>query len=449
MRLPWPLLLFLLSLVSLAACDSADPEASASVPALADAGAPDAEPEGCPAGGMGWLNIDISGTSSVDAYAVTVEGLDERITASTHRKLEAGLHRIFAEVVTSPVSHGKEPSIVREAFVPNVRTPLVCVRTDKTAFANITYQSIETDGSLFMTHANAKGQIARLSSPSTGLSKSSVDDIDVRTPSARGLAFDRSGYLWIAGADVVERVPPKNLNENGYGGTGAPDYELTGALFAAPGPAALAFDHDGDLWVSLPGAKKIVELSAADLSASGTPSPTVVIEAADFVELSALAFDANGDLYVASGDHLLRYRAARLASSTSAPADVDVTTKWKGIRDLAFDASGSLWIAYGGSDVIARLDASDLDGNGPRAVTPKIEVTLETSGVLDGIAFDEAGGLWLGHGAAMIARLSKEQLTTSATVTPAQVVEGIRLGTVSRLAFFPGPAGTPLYSSLP
>jgi hypothetical protein len=76
-------------------------------------------------------------------------------------------------------------------------------------------------------------------------------------------------------------------------------------------------------------------------------------------------------------------------------------------------------------------------------------VTLATSGVLDAIAFDEAGGIWLGHGPAKLGRIGPEQLAVSGTVTPDQLLDGIRLGTVSRLAFFPGAAGTPLFSALP
>lgn len=231
---------------------------------------------------------------------------------------------------------------------------------------------------------------------------------------------------------------------------------LTGSLFTAstPGPTALAFDSDGDLWVSLPGAKKIVELSRA-LSVGGDPSPTVVIDGADFEELPAMAFDRNGDLFVASGDRVLRFGAARLTASTNGPADVAVTAKrangamLRGIRDLAFDVAGNLWIAYAATDVVARLEPADFTGVGERDATPNVVVQLDTSGVLDAIAFDEAGGLWLGHGPAKLGRIGAEQLTVSATVTPGQIVDGIRLGSVSRLAFFPGPKGTPLHSAFP
>jgi hypothetical protein len=428
MRRSWLLLL-------VAACSSSDPSPAAPI---ADAGVADAEPEGCPTGGTGSLDLQIVGSDAPEEWPVTVEGVDEhtseRVGSTTFLRLPTGRYHVIAETVTTPVPQGAHPSLVRRVLIPNVSTPLVCVRADKTPIAHVVYSSLPTDGALFMAHENATGQVARLSLPSMGLLRSTVDTFDVRTPAARGLAFDAGGNLWVAGDGVVERIPGPSLQVSGVG-QGTPDRRLDGSLFAGTSrPTALAFDAEGDLWVSLPGAKTIVELVSSSLSVSGAPTANVVIDSAAFVDLPAMAFDKSGDLFLASGDHVLRYRGARLAASTSAPADVDVTTKWKGIRDLSFDVSGNLWVAYSGSDVLARLEPGDLDGVGAREVIPRIELTLATR---------------LGHGSAKLGRLGPEQLAASATVTPDQFVEGIRLGIPSRLAFFPAAKGTPLYAALP
>ncbi len=133
-----------------------------------------------------------------------------------------------------------------------------------------------------------------------------------------------------------------------------------------------------------------------------------------------------------------------LSHFTLAPGGDSLT----GIEGLAFDRDGNLWVVYASSNVVARFGSADLGGTGPRTATPSIQLETTLSGVLHGLAFDEAGGIWLPYGNAKLARLAPSQLAVSGPATPATIVDGIRLGTVLDLAFFPGAKGTPLYHAL-
>ncbi|WP_437630385.1 hypothetical protein [Sorangium sp. So ce854] len=69
--------------------------------------------------------------------------------------------------------------------------------------------------------------------------------------------------------------------------------------------------------------------------------------------------------------------------------------------------------------------------------------------LLDRGAFDEGGGLWIGHATGQIARLSPAQLGESsgagAPVTPDLIITSDALDSGLRVAFFPAPEALPLY----
>jgi len=68
-------------------------------------------------------------------------------------------------------------------------------------------------------------------------------------------------------------------------------------------------------------------------------------------------------------------------------------------------------------------------------------------------AFDDGNGLWLGLDVGRIGRLSPAQLGVSSTAakptTPAVVIKSSSIDAELPIAFFPAPAGLPLYHSIP
>lgn len=116
-----------------------------------------------------------------------------------------------------------------------------------------------------------------------------------------GLAFDGWGALWVSDndANVIRRYDAKRLEVSG-----AP--VASGELRAEGDecflhPAGLAFDRSGTLWVANVGCDDVVGLSP---SRPGRPAPPPLIAKDDQGALSipvGLAFDEEGDLWVMSG----------------------------------------------------------------------------------------------------------------------------------------------------
>jgi hypothetical protein len=205
---------------------------------------------------------------------------------------------------------------------------------------------------------------------------------------------------------------------------------------------ASAFDAKGNLWVTINGGTSVVEYSALQLAAGGTPAPAVTISAnaGSLNAPSGLAFDAAGDLWVANyvESSIVEFTPSQLAVSGSpAPAVVigdavigDTANSLLGSIGLAFDGQGDLWVANLGTQSecfkakgasVVEFTPSQLAASG----TPTPVVALPRAKDLNGpfmIAFDATGNLWVTNGANIpysVVAFSPAQLTTSGTPTPA------------------------------
>ena len=98
------------------------------------------------------------------------------------------------------------------------------------------------------------------------------------THGADGFTFDYFGNLWVTGgttADAaVARYPAAMLATDG---AKTPDFTLNSAAFegALPGPKVLTFDREGNLWVSLVAAGKVVKFNASQLVTGASTVPAV------------------------------------------------------------------------------------------------------------------------------------------------------------------------------
>ncbi len=199
----------------------------------------------------------------------------------------------------------------------------------------------------------------------------------------RSMAFDARGALWVALLDRIVMLAPESLLR-----TGKPSAEVTLTSPDIHTPEVLAFDAEGNLWVGdSDGA--IVRFDEARLDAD------VEDEAADVVIFTqtpgpvmgglsgpaGMAFDATGNLWVGffAGNELIRLTPSELA--TSAPAfpgaalipsvyfRIDVGAL---VTDLGIDEAGNLWMPGGslssGAGALYRIDAAQLSAETPEWV---------------------------------------------------------------------------------
>ncbi len=424
------------------------------------------KPEECPSGGTGSVNVEVSGLPEGAVSAITLSGEEKTLDvqgAGEVKELPTGTYTVSAYRVASPAER------VRRVFTPTLDANTVCVKADAPATVRVAHSEVPSGGKLWTVGAGGSAPISALDDavlrePSTGVS--AADVAITATPSTTqvtGLAFDAEGNLWIvdrrANGSSLRRFPAASL---GQSGALEADVDLRGeALGGTPGPQGLAFDADGNLWVTVSPSNTVVRFSSDQLAQSGQPVPEVVLGGmgSGLSEPAGLAFDAAGNLWVASfgSSRIVRYRANRLGASTQIPDLImegksaqPVVATLGSPKGIAFDRQDNLWVAYAGANRIARYTPDERTGMGDISVTPPVQITL-TGAQLDGLAFDEGGGLWTPFGADRLARLSPSQLTTgsSTAVTPETVLAGAGIGARVGLAFYAAPAGLPLQAALP
>jgi len=130
------------------------------------------------------------------------------------------------------------------------------------------------------------GQLTSSGSPTPAVALSS-------TPSSWGLTFDAAGDLWAAtysSTNSMVEYTPGQLTSSG-----TPAVTLMGL----DDPNNPTFDANGNLWFSAPASSTLAELSASQLTSSGTKDPAVKLTGAAIGNPVGLAFDNAGDLWAA------------------------------------------------------------------------------------------------------------------------------------------------------
>ena len=405
--------------------------------------------EDCPSmGDDGLLTINVMGHAP---GAVAVEGVSGTTTASGTVTATAGLHKVTADRVTTPQS-----GITSQVYEATIDRPNACVHPGATTIVNVTYALVPTSGKLWVGIGNAPDDSTMLgfgpaSVASTG---SPAADVAANTGGSDGFTFDRAGNMWVLGGTVAD-PPLARYRAASFASDGdkVPDIVIDSPSFGAeiPGPKAVALDADGNLWVSVVAAGKIVKFSAAQIAATG--SPDAAVERGGIPSPLGLAFDRAGNLWVAAQDDdtVVRIDAAHLAASGTG-GDLAITAHTPDAAtlkpvSLAFDAAGSLWVNYDGT--IARIPSSNLTGTGAVTITPAIQITTDVLTLPLGLAFDQDGGLWLAFAAGEFARLAPNQLTASGAVAPSTIISSPDVGYAAWFAMYPAPPSTPLYHRVP
>ncbi len=401
----------------------------------------------CSVASTGSIVVNVTGLpAGVDgSVTITGPGGAQSVTATkTIAGAKSGDYTVTAANV------GQADPIVRKAYKAAVAVASAKLCDGQSVTVDVSYTLIPTSNAIWWGSSNSASDTLGYASASLAATGSPVATIAATTAGAIPGAFDKNGNLWVldgtAGAVGLKRYTAASL---ATGGTKTPDIvvssdALTGGV---PGPASIAFDMKGNLWIGVIYSQKVVEFDATQIAATGTVTPKV--EISNVSGANALAFDVKGNLWVGATDNVVEYVIDRLGASTSAAPDVTITAMspqpvvapLTNVLGLAFTADDKLWVNYDGT--IARIDNL---GNG--AVTPAIQIKADVLSLPAGIALDEGGGLWMAYAAGKFCKFGASQLGASGSVAPEVIVTSSSVGSATSPVLFPAPATLPMYSAL-
>ncbi|HXK20974.1 MAG TPA: hypothetical protein VNG33_24350 [Polyangiaceae bacterium] len=451
----------LASLSIFAACGSSDEKQ------VAQTGGAGGEPAGEPAGGAGGactsdatgtLVLEVSGLPDGVMPDVSIAGPEmfDATDAGALEKVKSGDYTVTVNRVFDA-----DP-IVRTVFDGTVTTPDVTLCDGSSQTIKVTYTAIPSSNKLWMPTA-LDDELAGFASAQLGASATKTAAVAIDGPGSGAVAFDKDGNLWALGPTVadkmVARFPAAKL---GTSGTVKPDisFDLP-EIACSVALKSLAFDADGNLWLSSTCGGEVYRVPAADLTTSGDKVADVVItslfDTDGAGDNEGLAFDHDGNLWIGGGVALRRFDATRLGDSTSDPADLELSVKDSLAalvgNNLAFDKAGNLWATDFAANAVFEVAAAELDQTGSKNSVAERSITIGIMALLSQPAFDDGNGLWLGLDVGRIGRLSPAQLGVNSTAaeptTPAVIIKSGSIDTELPIAFFPAPAGLPLYHSIP
>ena len=413
----------------------------------------------CPASGTGTLEVIVNGLPASVLANIKVVGasINRVLTGNdTLSSLVTGEYTITAEYVFAP------HSVVRTVYSPTVNSP-ACVKNNEVTTVNVNYAAVPSSNKLWVSGNSGANKFRAIVGDDLNTTSTVTPSVVLTTnPSVIApdtVTFDKKGNLWVVDtAGFLKRFPANQL----VAGEKAYDIIISGNVLSAgvPGPNSIAFDPNGNLWVSVTFSNKVLRYNVNQINASGSPDPAIEIKTPGTP--SALAFDVNGNLWITINDNdkAVRYDASRLTSSTDAAPDLSIEAKTPGPvistlstpSGLAFDVNGNLWVAYFGPNIITQLTPADLIGTGSKTLTPAVQITLTVTALLTDLAFDESGHLWTAYSQGKLGRLSPAQLSTSGTKAPEVIITSSSLDLMSHaegLAFYPAPVSLPLYHNIP
>jgi sugar lactone lactonase YvrE len=270
----------------------------------------------------------------------------------------------------------------------------------------------------------------------------------------RGYVLQPGAHMLWAGNEIGGALVGFTAAELSAGGSQAARVvDLTGSTLNTTYGFQLAFGPHGDLWVSDPvggssGNGQLLVFDQSALASSGAPAPALTVEAAAFARPGQLAFDSAGDLYLLDRDanQILEYTAAQIRQMLAAGGSLDTapahTYSGSVLIDpvaMAFDHNGNLWVvvddaAVATGDVqLVRYDAAALGSGGTLSAAYRIRGTTVAEVIgYTGMAFDDAGNLWVVGGGTY--RYAQSELTGTGTTT------SVTRTTISGSAMGAGPA---------
>lgn len=447
----------LLGAAAIAACSvsvTSTPTADGGIPTQpTDDGGSTIPVGGCATGGgTGAIEVTVTGLPAgltADIKVTGNGGEANAITGTQSVNSNEDEYKVTAGLVMGPAD-----AVVRTVYSATIDQADFCLAANSKSSVNVTYAPLPTSSKLWMTN-NSTAQLLGYAEASLTATGSPAATTSVQAAAGKAIAFDNQGNMWTLGASVTDpEVQMFKASQFATSGAKTADVAITLDPGCAPGWTGMAFDKSGGLWLSSACGSKLVHLAAASLTTTNSPTPDVTITGTSLVAPEGIAFDANGNLWVADStkETVSRYDAQVITSSTTTAPALILTPQTAAAvnlnaNGLAFDKNGALWVTGFAGNTMYELPSPNLGNTGIQTTTPSTILTLPVDELLEGIAFDESGAAWLTLSAGKIGNLSASQLTSTASVTPNVILTSADIGNAASLAFYPGATGTPLYSS--
>jgi sugar lactone lactonase YvrE len=375
-------------------------------------------------------------------------GYEKFLSATTTlTSLTPGSYTLWAQPSTST-----DP-IVGNAYVPTVTGSPATVTAGATSDASISYAAQPISGRLWVPNAAyttvvgfSSSQLAASGSPTpVSILGTACGCGGSHIEGASGLALDPTGGMWIA--EDTDSLLYYTAAQLATGGNLAPTRVLV--TTGAGAILSLAFDATGNLWSTDQAKSTLYEFSPAQLATGGTVTPAVTISSAlgSLIRPWELAFDAHGNLWVASYNDsgVVGYSPSQLAAS-GAPVPFAALSHAKGTSGplgVAFDGHGNLWVATIG-DTVAMYTPDELTAIG--SPNPAVVITSAGLSAPLSLAFDDSGNLWVANNNSGLVRFDANQIATGGHLTPAATISssGGSLSVPNAVRFWPHAAGLPV-----
>jgi sugar lactone lactonase YvrE len=228
---------------------------------------------------------------------------------------------------------------------------------------------------------------------------------------------------------------------------GSPSAAFSITSTALAGRFGLVFDRAGDLWMSNSTSNTVVEFSASQLAASGAVTPVVTLSGSAIGNPGRIAFDVYGNLWVpnTASNTVVEFSVSQLGTSASPTPAVTLSSTSASIagpRAVAFDQQGNLWVANGVGNTFVAFSNSQQTASG--SPTPAEILTIPPAvGSPAGFAFDNSGNLWaFGSASTSLIEYSAAQISTGAASQPSFMIS-VASNPVS-FVLDPPPNGLPL-----
>ncbi len=422
----------------------------------------------------GSLTVTITAPASIKP-SVTVSGPNNYVKAlsatTTLTGLPTGTYTVTAakQATTAP--------IVSILYTPTITGSPVPVSASTTVEVKVEYAQAPGSGFLWATTSVDTFSLVAFDSARLSTSGSPVPAITIQPANGslfqpQHTAFDTSGTMWVENFDTLVAFSGSQLAASGAPSPTVTIQPVNGSLAA---PFSMAFDAAGFLWVVNVDSSNVVGYSPEQLKAGGAQVPAITLTlTTPFFIPEGIAFDAHGNMWVSSWSgsslppdtlqgNLQQFTASQISKGGAQTPTIKLTGPGlQFVSSIAFDVTGNLWLSND-ADTIAEYTATQLAAGGPQI--PSV-VILDGSAPCkfpnqgpppppvcngpDGLAFDNSGNLWVGHGVASttetIVRFNAAQLTASGSPTPAVVLttNGPSILGTTGLTFYPHASGLPI-----
>ena len=205
-------------------------------------------------------------------------------------------------------------------------TPKVVIGSVNRSIAGPTGIAFDRDHGLWVA-SFASGKLVHYSASQLAKSGSPAPSVvitGIRQPTS--LAFDVSGALWVTDlfANTISRYLPSQLLSSGEK---QPAIVLSANGVSIAHPTGIAFDAANNLWISNAADDAVVGFRPPQLTATGAPKPFVTVKPTEtsINGPAGLAFDSFGNLWVAGASGVLtRFSLATITASGDAEPDAQI-----------------------------------------------------------------------------------------------------------------------------